>query len=168
MAVNFSKKLWNALCIATWSKGEHSHCLFGENGCGEVCLCLLSEVVVFGVWKSHLWRTGEEKQRSHIPWNFSWLGSRSQTCSSSVTCLRGQKEQRQRNNNQPILPKFIDALLIPSPWATWPAYHLCPDFARSKDTKPVAFSVFQPMLSGWERLNPCFHTSLLFSSLLSD
>jgi len=63
------------------------------------------------------WRTRKEKQRSHILWNFSWLGSRSQTSSSSqiLKPVWGAKKskdlEKQQPGSQTILLKFSSAVL---------------------------------------------------------
>lgn len=99
-------------CTAVWSKEHHASHLAQRGGCGKVCLCLLSEVAVFGIRRSCPWRTRKKKQRSHILWHFSWLGSGSETCSCSQVLQplwganRKTDLEKQQPGSQAILLKL--------------------------------------------------------------
>jgi len=154
MAVNFSKKLWKGPSVLLLGQMEATQVTqLREAGVGKSAHAF-SLTWLFLEYEGLVPGGLEERQRSHILWHFSWLGSRSQTCSCSQVLqpVWGAKRKRdlekQQPDSQPILLKFSKALPPPFPLVTWLAHPLCTVFAGNKDTKPTACLVLQPKLSG--------------------
>lgn len=154
-----------------WSKGEHSSHLLGEQRCGEICLCLLSEVVVFGTLESCLGGP-ERKSREATSYGISanWeAGARPAPVLKYCSLFGGPKRTKTwRNNSQALkLSSWNSAVLLLLQQQGWHTL-----FVLSLPGVRTQCSLITLCSSPWYLYRKgrilVFPISLLFLSLLND